>query len=140
MADVPITIRYETGFCTPTVKIELYSTVTEELGYDPLRYYRGPRESSTRTPELAKEYPLVLITDGRFHPFFHSEHRVAESPRRGYPRATMQIRPDTAKERDLIDGDWAWIETLHGRVMQEVKTIKNLDPLVLHVQRRGDMW
>lgn len=105
MADVPIIIRCETGFCTPTAKIELYSTVTEELGYDPLRYHRGPRASSTRTPELAEEYPLVLIMDGRFHPFFHSEHRVAETPRRGYPRGTIQIRPDTAKERDLIAGD-----------------------------------
>ena len=52
----------------------------------------------------------------------------------------MQIRPDTAKERDLIDGDWAWIETPHGSVMQEVKTVKYLDPPVLHVQRTGDPW
>ena len=64
----------------------------------------APRESFTRTTELAKEYPLVLITDGRFHPFFHSEHRVAETPRKGYPRATLQIRPDTAKNGISLTG------------------------------------
>jgi anaerobic selenocysteine-containing dehydrogenase len=40
----------------------------------------------------------------------------------------MHIRPDAAKERDLIAGDWAWIETTHGRVMQKAKTVRYLDP------------
>jgi anaerobic selenocysteine-containing dehydrogenase len=127
--------KYEKiGFGTPTGKIELYSTVMEKLGYDPLPYYREPQESFTRTPELSKKYPLVLITGGRFHPFFHSEHRQVETLRKRYPWATMQIHPDTAKDLDLKDGDWAWIETQHGRVMQKVKTDKDLDPRVVHGQ------
>jgi anaerobic selenocysteine-containing dehydrogenase len=127
--------KYEkTGFGTPTGKIELYSTVMEKLGYDPLPYYKEPPESPTRTPDLSKEYPLVLITGGRFHPFFHSEHRQVETLRKRYPWATMQIHPDKAKELGLKDGDWAWIETQHGRVMQKVKTDKDLDPRVVHGQ------
>jgi len=134
----PKAVKYkkyeETGFGTPTGKIELYSTVMEKLGYDPLPYYKEPPESPTRTPELAKAYPLILITGGRFHPFFHSEHRQIESLRKRYPWATMQIHPKTAKELGLADGDWAWIETQHGRVMQRVKTDKDLDPRVVHGQ------
>jgi len=127
--------KYEkTGFGTPTGKIELYSTVMEKLGYDPLPYYKEPPESPTRTPELAGDYPLILITGGRFHPFFHSEHRQVESLRKLYPWAKMQIHPDTAKELGLKEGDWVWIETQHGRVMQKVMMDKDLDPRVVHGQ------
>ena len=127
--------KYEkTGFGTPTGKIELYSTVMESLGYDPLPYYKEPPESPTRTPDLAKEYPLVLITGGRFHPFFHSEHRQVESLRKRYPWAKMQINPETAKELELKDDDWVWIETQHGRVMQKVIIDKGIDPRVVHAQ------
>jgi len=127
--------KYEkTGFGTPTGKIELYSTVMEKLGYDPLPYYKEPPESPTRTPELAGDYPLILITGGRFHPFFHSEHRQVESLRKLYPWAKMQIHPDTAKELGLKEGDWVWIETQHGRVMQKIMMDKDLDPRVVHGQ------
>jgi anaerobic selenocysteine-containing dehydrogenase len=127
--------KYEkTGFGTPTGKIELYSTVMETLGYDPLPSYKEPPESPTRTPELSNAYPLILITGGRFHPFFHSEHRQVETLRKRYPWAKMQIHPDTAKEVGVAEGDWAWIETQHGRVMQKVTLDKDLDPRVVHAQ------
>jgi len=122
------------GFGTPTGKIELSSTVMEKLGYDPLPYYQEPPESPDRAPELAEKYPQILITGGRFHPFFHSEHRQIEKLRKRYPWATMQIHPDTAKELGLVDGDWAWIETQHGRVMQKVQTFEGIDPRVMHGQ------
>jgi len=127
--------KYEkTGFGTPTGKIELYSTVMEKLGYDPLPYYKEPPESPTRTPDLAKAYPLILITGGRFHPFFHSEHRQVETLRKRYPWAKMQIHPDTAKELGIKEDDWVWIETQHGRVMQKVIIDRDLDPRVVHAQ------
>ncbi len=47
------------GFPTPTGKLELYSTVLEELGYDPLPYFTEPGESPYSTPELAEEYSLA---------------------------------------------------------------------------------
>ena len=61
--------KYEkAGFATPTGKIELYSTVFEKLGYDPLPYYEEPPESPVRTPEVYEEYPLILNTGGRLCP------------------------------------------------------------------------
>ena len=47
------------GFPTPTGKLELFSTVLEGLGYDPLPYFQEPGESPYSTPELYKEYPLA---------------------------------------------------------------------------------
>jgi anaerobic selenocysteine-containing dehydrogenase len=122
------------GFGTPTGKIELSSTVMEKLGYDPLPYYQEPPESAISTPELAEKYPLILITGGRFHPFFHSEHRQIDKLRKRYPWAKMQLNPDTAKELGLAEGDWAWVETQHGRVMQKVQIFEDIDPRVVHAQ------
>jgi anaerobic selenocysteine-containing dehydrogenase len=106
----------------------------EKLGYDPLPYYQEPPESPERSPELVEQYPFILITGGRFHPYFHSEHRQIEKLRKRYPWATMQIHPDTAKALGLVDGDWAWIETQHGRVMQKVQTFEGIDSRVVHGQ------
>jgi len=63
------------GFATNTGKVELYSTVMEKLGYDPLPYYQEPNESPYSTPELAQEYPLILSAGGRSPYYFHSQYR-----------------------------------------------------------------
>jgi anaerobic selenocysteine-containing dehydrogenase len=46
----------------------------------------------------------------------------------------MQLHPDTAKELGLAEGDWAWVETQHGRVMQKVEIFEDIDPKVVHAQ------
>jgi anaerobic selenocysteine-containing dehydrogenase len=124
----------ETGFGTPTGKVELYSTVLEELGYDPLPRYIEPPESPISTPEIAEEYPLILITGGRFLPFFHSELRQIDTLRKRHPYPITQIHPDTAKNLGIEEGDWVWIESPRGRVMQKCKYFEGIDPRVVHAQ------
>ncbi len=127
--------KYEqTGFGTPTGKIELYSTVMEKLGYDPLPHHREPAESPVSQPELAKEYPLILTTGGRFLPFYHSEFRQIDTYRRRYPYPIVEIHPETAKKLDIENGDWVWIESPRGRIMQKCSYFDGLDPGVVHAQ------
>ena len=127
--------KYEkTGFGTPTGKVELYSTVLEKLGYDPLLNYIEPDESPVSTPEVAKEYPLTLITGARFLPYFHSEHRQVASFRKNYPHPRMQVHPDTAKQYGIEAGDWVWIESPRGRVIQTCEIFDGIDPGVVHAQ------
>ena len=127
--------KYEkVGFATPTGKLELYSTVLEKLGYDPLPRYYEPPESPISSPELAKEYPLILTTGGRFLPMYHSEHRQISSLRRQHPEPIAQINPQKAAELGIDDGDWIWIETPRGRVRQKCQYFKEMDPRVVHAQ------
>lgn len=63
------------GFATPSRKAEIFSSVLEELGYDPIPVYTEP-ETPLGNPELAKEYPLRLTTSGRISPLYHSEMRT----------------------------------------------------------------
>ena len=124
-----------TGFATPSGKIELYSNVLKELGYDPLPFYEEPPESSTKTPEIANEYPLILNTGGRFRPMFHSENRhLGMGTREQYPDPLMEIHPDTAEEFGIADGDWAYIETRRGVIKQKVKLTTGIHKNVVNVQ------
>ena len=64
--------KYEKeGFPTPTGKVELYSTIMEKWGYDPLPGYRETPESPVSKPEMVKEYPYILITGARSPVFYH---------------------------------------------------------------------
>jgi len=122
----------ETGFATPTGKAELASTILEQLGYDPLPYYEEPHENPISKPELAKEYPLMLMTGGRIKVYFHSEHRQIESIRKRYPHPLMQIHPEKAAELGIEDGDWAWIESPRGRIRMKAKLFDGIDPGIVH--------
>ena len=103
------------GFATPTGKVELYSTILDRLGYDPLPRYEEPTESPSNT-ELAKEFPLILITGGRHLPFYHSEHRQIDSLRKMHPEPLVQINPKTASELGISDGDWVRVRSRRGEV------------------------
>ncbi len=127
--------KYERiGFATSTGKAELYSTIFEKLGYDPLPRFEEPPESPFSTPELAKEYPLILTTGGRFHPMYHSEHRQVESIRRRHPDPLVQINPETAAKLSINNGDWVWIESPRGRVRMKCQYFKGIDPRVVHAE------
>ncbi len=122
------------GFSTPTGKVELYSTVLEELGYDPLPRYREILESPISKPEMTKKYPYILITGARSPLFFHSEHRMIPWLREIHPDPIVEIHPDTANKHRIKDGDWVFIESPRGRVKQRAKLTTGIDPRVVATQ------
>ncbi|MCG6534372.1 MAG: molybdopterin-dependent oxidoreductase [Syntrophales bacterium LBB04] len=132
--------KYEkTGFPTRSGKVELYSSVLEELGYDPLPYYEEPAESPVTTPEVAKEYPLVLSTGGRRMPFYHSEWMHWDSGgREKQPDALVEIHPDTARSLGINEGDWVYIETKRGRIKQ--KALFNHRSLPDYILAQSSWW
>ncbi len=127
--------KYQTmGFATSTGKVELKSTILEKLGYDPLPRYREDFESPVSQPELARDYPLMLITGGRFHPMYHSEHRNIESVRKRHPDPLLQINPKTAAELGIDDGNWVWLESPRGHVRMKAAHFEGIDPAVVHAE------
>lgn len=127
--------EYKTkGFGTPSGKIELYSTILKDLGYDPLPVYREPGLGPVANSALAEQFPLLLITGGRFNPMHHSEHRQINTFRKTRPFPHTQIHPETAAELGIEDGDWLWVETPIGRVRQQCKYFEGIDPKVVHAE------
>ena len=127
--------QYETdGLKTPTGKMEVWSTVLEEKGFDPLPKYIEPPESPYSSPDACKEYPLILLTGGRVPFFFHTEYRGLPSLREKckYPR--VEIHPETAKIYGIRDGDWVFIESRRGRITQKALVTDGIDPRVINCQ------
>ncbi len=114
------------GFRTPTGKIELYCTRYEKYGLDPLPYHEEPIESPLSTPDIAKDYPLIMITGRRSGVLYHSEHRQIPWLRELEPEATVEIHPDTARKAGIGEGDWVWIEGVRGKAKRKAK----ITPLV----------
>jgi anaerobic selenocysteine-containing dehydrogenase len=119
------------GFPTPTGKFEFFSTVLEDLGYDALPYFQEPGESPVSTPELAREYPLVLSTGYRQPFYFLSQYRNIPWLRSFQKDPVVQIHPETAKEYGIEDGDWAWIESPRGRIKQKARLFPGIHPKVV---------
>jgi anaerobic selenocysteine-containing dehydrogenase len=119
------------GFSTPSRKYEFVPSKLEAAGRDPLPSYQEPPESPTRTPDLAKDYPLVLATGVRPQTFFHSEYRQIPVLRARVPEPFVELHPDTARRHGIADGGWTWIETPRGRIRMRARLQPGIDPRVV---------
>ena len=122
------------GFSTPTKKFELYSTLLENWGYDPLPRYREPPESPVSTPDLHKDYPYILITGARSPGFFHTENRQISWLRDLHRDPVVEIHPDTANREGIEDGEWVIIESIRGKIRQRAKIFAGIAPDVVSAQ------
>lgn len=125
----------ENGFCTPSRKVELRSSILEKLGYPPLPTYEPCAEDEIADPEIAKDYPLVLTTGGGFMPFHHSEQFNIPEVRYLKHDPYFTINPDTAEELGIEMDDWCWIETRRGRIKQRANVEPSVGPKVIYAQR-----
>jgi len=126
--------RYLTdGFNTPSGKVELYSELMEQHGYDPLPTYYETAESPVSKPDLAKEYPLILTTGPRTGVYIHSQLRNVEVMRKRHPEPLAQIHPDTAKKVGISDGDMVKVETIRGSVQMKAQLTPDILPQVVSI-------
>jgi anaerobic selenocysteine-containing dehydrogenase len=121
----------EKGFSTPTRKVELYSTVLEKWGRDPLPKYTEIPESPVSRPDLAEKYPYILNAGLRTPTFFHSANRQIPWLREIRPDPIVEIHPVTADKKGIREGDWVWIESPRGRAKERARLNDNIDPRVI---------
>ncbi len=115
------------GFRTPSGKIELFSSWLEKWGLEPMPYHEEPPYSPVSTPDLYREYPLILTTGRRMNQFFHSEHRQIPWLREQNKEPVMEIHPDTAEKYGIRAGEMVCIENWLGKI-----TVKALFTPVIH--------
>lgn len=119
------------GFLTPTGKVELWSTIYDAQGYDPLPHYEEPAESPVSRPDLAKEYPYILISNPKSKFFIHSQLRQSQTLRRHHNEPFVRIHPETAAKHGIKDGDRVWIENKRGKIEQKAKVTEDVRPEVV---------
>jgi len=121
----------ERGFSTPTRKLELWSTILEKWGRDPLPKYVEVPESPYSTPEVAKKYPYIFNSGLRTPTYFHSAGRMIPLLREIRPDPIVEVHPETAKKHGIEDGQWIYIESPRGRIKQRAKLYDGIDPRVV---------
>jgi anaerobic selenocysteine-containing dehydrogenase len=122
---VPYTYRkYEqTGFGFPPFrhlhhsrKVELTPSKLKDLGFDPSPRHKEPIEGPVRSPELMKEYPLILTTGRKEAVYRHSELRNVDVLREIVPKCLLYMHPETAAPLGILDGSAIIIESPRGSV------------------------
>jgi anaerobic selenocysteine-containing dehydrogenase len=111
----------EGRFSTPTKKIEIYSEALELIGFDPLPTYLEPERSPVSSPEVLKEYPLILSTGNRNMYYTHGQFRGIESLREKNPEPYTEMGTETAGRYGIGTGDEIFVETNRGRVRMKAR-------------------
>ena len=134
---VPLSTRYrkyaQTGFMTPSRKVELYSATLAAHGYEPLPTFEEPLISPRSRPDLAERYPLVLSCAKSLF-FCETQHRQVPALRKSAPDPQLEMHPSTAESRGIAAGDWVCLDTPYGSVRARAKLNANLDPQVVFAQ------
>jgi anaerobic selenocysteine-containing dehydrogenase len=112
----------------PQGKVALYNTTFEEHGFNPLPEWREPPESPTATPELLEKYPLILSDYHTSKVYNASWLRNVPLLREILPHPTLQIHPDTARAREIEDGDWVLVESPHGTMRMRAEICPGMRP------------
>ena len=122
------------GFHTPTGKFELWSTILEQAGADPLPSWTEVPESPVSRPDLLKDYPLILTTGSRTDPFFISNNRQIRSLRRRHPFPLASMSAGTGRKYGIENGQWIFIETQRGRITQKAQFLDDMPDGVVNCE------
>jgi len=122
----------EVGFKTPTGKAEFVSSEISELGMNGLPEWNEPLWSPVSTPDLAKDYPLVLTSGGRSANFTHSQGRNLETLSKREPHPRVQMSPADAEARGIEDDDDVSISSPVGEIRMKAWVTDIVMPGVVH--------
>jgi anaerobic selenocysteine-containing dehydrogenase len=125
------------GFETPSGKFEISSTLLSQYGHDSLPVYQEPIEGPIGSPELAKEFPLVLTTGTRIQSAFRSQHLNIPGLLKLQDRPNILIHPGDAGPRGIQDGDRAWVKTKRGKVLFYAKVTERITKGVIEANMGG---
>jgi anaerobic selenocysteine-containing dehydrogenase len=125
------------GFETPSGKFEISSGLLKKYGYDALPVYEEPSEGPLGSPELTKDFALVLTTGTRIQSAFRSQHLNIPGLLKFQDRPNILIHPEDAEPRRIRNGDRVWVKTKRGRVPFYAKVTKRITKGVIEANMGG---
>ncbi len=119
---LPLQTRYrkyqDTGFATPSGRVEMYAEALREIGQPPLPMFRETQP----TPE----FPL-LLTCAKLPDRCHSQHQQAHQSARGERLPLIMLHPAVAAERGIADGAAVDVQSPYGTMRARAKFDAQLD-------------
>jgi anaerobic selenocysteine-containing dehydrogenase len=124
-------------FPTPSGRIELYSERMARDGLDPLPTHIPLNEGGDGEQPPSGPYPLLFITPPN-HFFLNSTYANMPSNVRSEERPRLEIHPEDARTRGILDGDAVQVFNARGDVQLEASLTEDVRPGV--VVSRGLWW
>jgi anaerobic selenocysteine-containing dehydrogenase len=123
----------EGGFPTRSGKVEFVSQDLVALGQPALPTFVPPTESPLGDPELARRYPLSLLTPKQHRRFMNASyaHLPHHGPREGGPY--VELHPSDASCRGLTAGDMAVVHNDRSSLTLPVQISDRLRPGVVAI-------
>ena len=97
--------------------------------------YIGPPEGLSQTPELIKDFPLILSDVHAHRLSQHSYFQDVPYLREKRPYPWLWINPVTARRYGIADGDWVKVESPYGWCRFEAIYFEGISPEVLMTKR-----
>ena len=116
------------GFTSPTGKVEFVSETLKKYGFNGLPVWNEPVQSPVATPDVAKDYPIILNTGSRLPMFTHSKQRHVPWLRALMPDPIVRIYPTDAEARGIVEGDWVYVSTQLGEIKARAEVTKMVKP------------
>ncbi len=103
----------EGGFPTPSGKCEFFSQSLADAGHDPLPGYTPAAETPVTAPELARRFPLQLVSPPSPH-FLNSTFANVDSLRQAAGEPELEIHEADAAPRNINDGTTVHVHNDRG--------------------------
>jgi len=116
------------GFATGSGRFEFVSPMASLLGLDRLPVYRPAPESVAGNPELARRFPLQLITLKTHVKYLNTSYSLFDRHRPAGGEPTVEMTAVDAAARDLGDGDRARIFNDRGELTMRVRVSERVQP------------
>ncbi len=108
------------GFPTASGKCEFYSASMLADGHDPVPTHTPPYESAASSPELARKYPLAMISPPARN-FLNSTFVNVKSLRSAEGEPHLDIHPDDSAARGILDGEMVRIFNDRGSFVAKAR-------------------
>ena len=115
------------GFPTPSGKCEFYCARMQADGLDPLPTYIPPYESRASNPELARSYPLAMISPPARN-FLNSSFVNVKSLRDTEGEPHLDMHPTDAAARGIEDGNQVRIHNARGSFVAKARVTDKARP------------
>ena len=123
----------ENFFKTPTGKFEFASEILREYGFDPVPNHVEPTLSPINTPDVAKDFPLIMNSGSRVPMFVHSRHRGMPYLRALMPNPIVRLYLSDAAERGIAHGDDVILATPRGEIHVKAEVTNMVKPGVIDI-------
>jgi anaerobic selenocysteine-containing dehydrogenase len=120
-------VPFAEGFPTPSGRLEFVSPRMIEAGLDPVPTYTPPLEVAQPDSDLARSYPLALISPASHYLLNSMFANVPDlEGRQGAP--TIVLHPDDAAARGLGDGVEVRVHNARGAFQARVRISDTVRP------------